>query len=61
MPENFSEKIITLYKNSNSYFTLNEVIKLASIIQKETYNVKEMPIIASVFFKSFKKRYAPTK
>ncbi len=55
MNENFIKKVLPVYKNSGSYMTLNEVIILASIIQKETYNKPEMPVIASVFYNRLKR------
>jgi UPF0755 protein len=50
LPENFAEKVqaqgLTPYK----------AVTLASIVQKETYNIEESRIVASVFYNRLRKR-----
>ena len=55
MNDNFIKKVLPVIRESGKYLTVNEVVILSSIIQKETYNKKEMPVIASVFFNRMKR------
>ena len=55
MNDNFIKKVLPVIKKSNIYLTVNEIVILASIIQKETYKKDEMPVIASVFFNRMKR------
>ena len=49
MLKNFKEKVVTLYNEANSDKSLDEIITLASIIEKESLNDSERAKVASVF------------
>lgn len=55
----FNEKVIPIYeeakKQNNKLFSLNDIIKLASIVEAEAKLDKERPIIASVYYNRLKK------
>jgi len=49
MLEKFNSVVIPLYKNSKTEFTLDEIVTLASIVEREAANNSERPLVSSVF------------
>ncbi len=49
MLENFSEKVLPVYRGYGSDKTLDEILIFASVIEREAANDAERPLVASVF------------
>ncbi len=49
MNRNFNDKVLPLFDNVTTIF-VNDAVILASIVQKETSDINEMPLVSSVFF-----------
>lgn len=49
MLDNFYEKVIPIYENSDKSKTIDDVIKLASVIEREAAGDDDRDIVASVF------------
>lgn len=46
----FEEKVLPVYQEANPSQSLDEIIKMASVVEREAANVEEQPIVASVFY-----------
>ncbi len=55
MLEKFNSVVIPLYENAETEFSLDEIVTLASIIEREAANNSERPIVSSVFYNRMKK------
>lgn len=55
MLDAFSKKIVPVYKGAQTDYSLDEIITLASIIEREAANDSERPVISSVFYNRMEK------
>ncbi len=55
MLDAFSREIVPLYESADSEYSLDEIVTLASIIEREAANNSERPIVSSVFYNRIKK------
>ncbi len=54
MLDTFAEKILPVYENSGTGKSLDEVIVMASVVEREAANDEERPDVASVFYNRLK-------
>lgn len=54
MLKNFEEKVVPLYNESGADMSLDDVVNLASIVEREAASDEEKPLIASVFLNRMK-------
>ena len=55
MLEKFNQVVVPLYEASDSKYTLDEIVTMASIIEREAANDSERPVVASVFYNRIEK------
>lgn len=55
MLEKFNSVVVPLYERSDSEYSLDEIVTLASIIEREAANNSERPLVSSVFYNRMKK------
>lgn len=51
----FNEKVMPVYNSANSSHTLDEIITMASVIEREAANDEERPLVSSVFYNRIEK------
>ncbi len=49
MLENFQERVVPVYGASGTTYSLDQILILASVVEREAANDKERPLVASVF------------
>lgn len=55
MLRKFSEVVIPIYEGANTEFSLDEVVTLASLVEREAANDSERSVVSSVFHNRMKK------
>lgn len=55
MLEAFNSVVVPLYENAATDLSLDEIVTMASIIEREAANDSERPIVSSVFYNRIKK------
>ncbi len=50
----FAEKVIPIYNDAKSAYYLDEIITMASIIEREAASVEELSVVSSVFYNRLK-------
>ena len=55
MLDAFNAVVVPLYESSDTALSLDEIVTMASIVEREAANDSERPIVASVFYNRIKK------
>lgn len=55
MLEAFNMFVVPLYENSGTNLSLDEIVTMASIVEREAANDSERPLVSSVFYNRLKK------
>lgn len=55
MLEAFNSVIVPLYENSDTNLSLDEIVTMASIVEREAANDSERPLVSSVFYNRLEK------